>query len=1102
MGFCSNKSTRAAILFTIHFCTTPYAAAQEKIDAAGKSGSPVGQAQAGVPGRNAGANGGKGQQGGAGNKGAAGQNTELNIQVNSTNHSILEISGTIQPNEDRNRSPKAVPVYLKSDRPVTIDTRGGDGGAGGQGGVGGPGAKGKDGSGDSNGDKGGDGGQGGKGGIGGAPGDGGKIRIHVSQQDSYSLKNLRVQFAAGRPGQGGPGGLGGQPGTGGKGGSGTLKPTMGTDSEGHATITLERSAGGHQGTSGSSGQFGDKGADATSGRDGSIEYELTFEDGSVRTFNEIFDLELVDFTIEEQFPNGNFMPGETIWVRDLVVKNTGRMPTPPPGRSYLRIQPQSAHWFAEDNLVNPEGFLQIPTVIEPDTTYTFAGRVFGFVIDDFALQPITAESLKQNANLLFMARVTTVDQPFSKFDTARSFIVRYPIELETIHAAPSLKRGDRTFGFIRIRNLSDRAIGSLAEIGRQIEVDLGIDQSVSSSDAPPAGVEFNFTGAGERQDSANRAHISMLKARETTDLPFSVRIDKDYAGDAQINVVADLLFETVHEGVRPIQRLKHSVRIAEPFEPSSNTAVVLITNNQVSQSEVDQWRAVCRTLGLETAVWDISLYANFDIYAKYFENEKTAPKFDLVKELRGRTAVVFGGEFTNWSSTEKVNSLRYLSYEQVAELMEKYETNFLFYGMPDSAKTSLDALLVGGKKKQKSFTNTVEFTKDFGASEARAFGSAKASQIKDSLKLRYLANPTTYRITPTAKYYFNTPSNSELLSQAHEVEAFLKQHDPARQFAISVQPGIKTLQEKGRFTSGLFELGTIEIRTLPAVADSPLVVASRTDSDKIVATLVHGLHFKTRLEALNQLLIRLNKAGGAKESSQEIDLLALKAINNSLVYDLSHEIEAAAQTTHWLRDSVGTRLPLHKTLSEFKFSSPLTADSPASEEIHRLLARMHLLKHFNYTSRSWVYGNLPITHGIALAWHANSYRLQTQNHLFSANSFSDAKYGALWSADYKAAMKPIDEKSSWYPFYWRKTKLGAIYNHLRAETRDRSVRTTHDVVGENYSGLLKGSDLSSVLEKLSEQDRGFADYTKRELDGRGNTRNVMGEGVKEDDFNF
>jgi len=149
---------------------------------------------------------------------------------------------------------RSVHTVLPGQRPVYIETRGGDGAAGGRGGQGGAGG---DGASACRPGSGGDGGRGGRGGRGGAGGFGGSVRVFVDHP--ATARHFEVQSVGG---QGGAGGVGGQGGQGGRPGGIIAPLQVEAEADGHpasACMEADLGADGMRGAPGPAGPNGQPG---------------------------------------------------------------------------------------------------------------------------------------------------------------------------------------------------------------------------------------------------------------------------------------------------------------------------------------------------------------------------------------------------------------------------------------------------------------------------------------------------------------------------------------------------------------------------------------------------------------------------------------------------------------------------------------------------------------------------------------------------------------------------------------------------------------------------------------------------------------------------
>jgi hypothetical protein len=188
-----------------------------------------------------------------------------------------------------------------------------DGQAGGNGGYG------------SNGGNGGDGGDAGNGGSGGA------VKITTGADTSELTLLVRYNVSAGSGGSGGSGGSagrggrGGSGGRGGRGGSNTCR-----DGKGNFTGGPSGNSGwnGQDGSNGSDGYSGSNGRGGYDGRGGSIALVTLDAAGNPSTFTHAFNLSVKSVTSIDDNEDGIVEPGEGVSITQIVVTNSGPMPTP------------------------------------------------------------------------------------------------------------------------------------------------------------------------------------------------------------------------------------------------------------------------------------------------------------------------------------------------------------------------------------------------------------------------------------------------------------------------------------------------------------------------------------------------------------------------------------------------------------------------------------------------------------------------------------------------------------------------------------------------------------------------------------------------------
>lgn len=176
-----------------------------------------------------------------------------------------------------------------------------------------------------------DGGPGGNGSDAGNGGNGGAVKITTGADTSELMLLVRYNVSAGSGGTGGSGGWGGSGGRGGHGGSGgqggsnTCTDDKGNLIGGQSGWNGSNGSDGRNGSDGSGGAAGSNGYD---GRNGSIALVTLDSAGNAQTFAHAFNLSVKSITAIDDNEDGIVEPGEGISITQIVVTNSGPMPTP------------------------------------------------------------------------------------------------------------------------------------------------------------------------------------------------------------------------------------------------------------------------------------------------------------------------------------------------------------------------------------------------------------------------------------------------------------------------------------------------------------------------------------------------------------------------------------------------------------------------------------------------------------------------------------------------------------------------------------------------------------------------------------------------------
>lgn len=91
----------------------------------------------------------------------------------------------------------------------------------------------------------------------------------------------------------------------------------------------------------------------TDGHDGCAKIHVRHADGTRHEYSSRFELELVDFDVEDENGDGIFEPGEHLFIRRIRVRNTGMSSANDHGPPSVRLTMISLRWYAFANLSYP-----------------------------------------------------------------------------------------------------------------------------------------------------------------------------------------------------------------------------------------------------------------------------------------------------------------------------------------------------------------------------------------------------------------------------------------------------------------------------------------------------------------------------------------------------------------------------------------------------------------------------------------------------------------------------------------------------------------------------------------------------------------------------
>ncbi len=913
----------------------------------GQDGTPGRDGSNGFSGIGYGANGGPGQKGGPG--GAARPAGNIKIGLVDEGGKAAHVKGT-------DNGPVDERIGITS--PIRLSAQGGNGGRGGRGGDGGHGATGYP-AGDANrssdgspGGPGGNGGPGGDGGVGGAAGEGGLILVQAPFEDIHLFSLIEaIRTEAGNPGPGGSGGDGGAGGAGGRRGQDyswetqesyqeddteTYRNSDGTTSTRVVTTTKMRSVshtnhGGSAGLSGWAGSSGSTGSSGPTARNGEHFYIIDYGDGKTERFKRLYNLGLNPYQVVDETGDGIFEPGEPAEVQQISVRSTEDMPTPPPGKSNIRIWIPGDRWHRSDG-----GHLELPRSLRGSQSHRFE-QALGFHVTDI-LRPSVNEPLHESMTIDPAARLNPVDRGFSDFSQRQTHPVQFPVRFK-LDAPPALAAGQQGRIRFHVSNISQKSIGSDSGGKREVELFL--------QDRPASEGEMTVFDQDGNSISLREGLLKVIRnlgPGETQVLEGSILVPDHFEAQTAYSFdgTGRLSHSTGDKKLRPVQLEEHRLSVASRYVPNPNADIALIVNHQTTPEELGAWTHLLENrLGFHMeSSWNVSYYANLDLDAERIEE----PLWKLSNDFAGESIILLNNEIKSYSG-RRLTPWNHLSKKAFLKSIGQQETGFLVLGERDTedAADLLTAAMVN--------TNPGEGSRVYSSEEALIAGLEVQHRTQLSPHEKNHFGEDFHRVQVVGNYYWFDPTEAELKNRASALKKRLDAKWPERRYAVDPVYKAEMVKKGWMLRSNRVYLGDITVRRLPDATDrvatmvyvpeAKLHQPSFILSDENLRHVLSNLPTHQKLAVFDRTLTQISSG----ESSPEV-LGIGEAIVDALLADIVEDYEPASRGAL----SRGTHSPRTiARLHDWRFQSTPAPGSESERLVRRLYVRARLAGHYNYS---------------------------------------------------------------------------------------------------------------------------------------------------------
>ena len=704
-------------------------------------------------------------------------------------------------------------------------------------------------------------------------GSGGKIIVRVPHDQTQLLYALGYNVSGGKGGSAGDHGRVGAGGPGGYGGDSftwieeTVEEYIDQNGE-RQTRTVRKTIVEPAGDQGPSGKAGRKrrrtrynGGD---GYNGSIEYHVVQADGSVEVFNKVYDVELVGFDVVEHDGNKIIEPGEKITVKNIVVRNTGGMPLPKKRRVHIFIK--NSDWVTSEPVT-----LEIPASLKPGQTYEFKNQTLSFQVNNTKAQHIGEAPFETKGQISPKAIQSGTLTLMDNFGGAKNFEVSYPVQVTPITALRSIEPGTGSRIFWEVKNISNKKIGSLADIKRELNTKLfGDIESVGKENI----VFFDKNNKAIDIEKGFLEAVAGLEPGETRMIEGVIGFKNEAPMNEKVNLNLDLNLETKANGVQTIQRPLFKIGVTETFKKTPGSNFLLIVNNETDIETINKFKSLAASIDQKIDIWDLSHYGMLDLSKQIAANNKS-----IMELFENKTVLLLNNDFKSNQGSE-VNSLGLLSKTQFAQALSEHGVNFVAISEDGKTGNPYSDLLMPTNDVQVEEVKFEDFIKLISVDgiEGEAKGLNQIGYVVDSQKLKF----------------FSTPSRSELEAKATKLNKKLLSQLPERNYVsvVDFQPRVVKTWLWGAIKK--YDLGEITLRQTGEKGRAKSIELKINDFGEIKSgeffrtkrslfSILIGMSFEEKLDVIYDFVSKAENAEALRDRTLR------KVLTDVILFDLVTE---------------------------------------------------------------------------------------------------------------------------------------------------------------------------------------------------------------------
>ncbi|KAF2233610.1 hypothetical protein EV356DRAFT_198994 [Viridothelium virens] len=328
------------------------------------------------------------------------------------------------------------------------------------------------------------------------------------------------------------------------------------------------------------------------------------------SYTSAFEFRLVDFELVDENDDGIFEPGECEIIKEIIVKNTGGMPTPKKTQIPLRMLPSS--WTIP---MPHKATVYLPLEIPPGGTKKIAGELWARIriphSAELGLKAFTSVSTIQ-----LQAMIPDLDRNLPHFVHSQEITIQYPVKLmvDETKLMDSIPQGCSTSMKWPVMNISSKDLGRSSESQREVIT------IVSCPMTAPVMLGDSSITASLEDRTCRKYEVHILERDMSIQVSETLRIPKEAPEYSIIHFVVELLLAPISSGqsrqpkeLVAIQTYRLSTQISKSWLYNPNLEFVLLTSKSTTKETVDSWSSfIKKHLHMSADIFNVSEHGGLE----------------------------------------------------------------------------------------------------------------------------------------------------------------------------------------------------------------------------------------------------------------------------------------------------------------------------------------------------------------------------------------------------------------------------------------------------------------------------------------------------------